>query len=519
MAKQQTDHLFQLVKSLSKSEKRNFKLYVKRNSSSEGAKFLQLFDLIDKQEEYDEVLLMKKAKDIKKVQLSNLKAHLYKQLLTSLRLNYKNSDIAISIREQIDYAKILYNRGLYMQSLKILDKVKSLAYKYHQIRQIKTIIEFEKRIESQFITRSISTRAEDLTRESDKINTISQRMSLFSNLAIRLYGLFLKKGHTYDGAYREEADRMYQEGLPEYVEEELTFHEKLNLYHAKQWYYYLTQDFRNAYKYCSKWVGLFADQPEMKSIIPDMYIKGLDNLLNACFLSAYYSKFNEIFQELEAVHEEEPLMNIENIRILQFTTRSTHLINKHFMDGQYKEGIKEVPVIEEGLARYKRNLDNHIVLSLYYKIACLYFGDGDYHTTIKYLNRIVDFKDTELRGDLHAFARLLLVICYFELEEYDYLEYLLKSTYRFLMKESELYEVQRVILRFIRRLPYLAHDQLMEEFKKYRTILHQLREDPREQRPFLYLDLLVWLDSKIEKRSISEIVQERCEVTLKGMKI
>ena len=42
------DPLFQLVKSFSKSEKRNFRLYVNRLHASDDKKFMQLFDVIEK---------------------------------------------------------------------------------------------------------------------------------------------------------------------------------------------------------------------------------------------------------------------------------------------------------------------------------------------------------------------------------------------------------------------------------------------------------------------------------------
>ena len=54
------DTLFQLVHSLEKSEKRAFKLYIKRNSAKEDLKIIQLFDALDKLQEYDEKLLLKK---------------------------------------------------------------------------------------------------------------------------------------------------------------------------------------------------------------------------------------------------------------------------------------------------------------------------------------------------------------------------------------------------------------------------------------------------------------------------
>ena len=81
MPNRSTDALFQLIKSLEKSEKRNFKLYMTRLSGSKDLKVVQLFDALDKMEEYDEELLLRKNEVIIKQQLSNLKAHLYRQIL------------------------------------------------------------------------------------------------------------------------------------------------------------------------------------------------------------------------------------------------------------------------------------------------------------------------------------------------------------------------------------------------------------------------------------------------------
>jgi len=64
MPNRSADTLFQLIKSLEKSEKRNFKLFVKRNSAGGDLKFIQLFDALDKMKEYDEASLLKKNKAI-----------------------------------------------------------------------------------------------------------------------------------------------------------------------------------------------------------------------------------------------------------------------------------------------------------------------------------------------------------------------------------------------------------------------------------------------------------------------
>ena len=79
MSNRNNDILFQLIHSLSKAEKRNFKLYSKRNSANSDLKIIELFDALDKLPDYDEVLLLKKLTSIKKPQLANVKAHIYKQ--------------------------------------------------------------------------------------------------------------------------------------------------------------------------------------------------------------------------------------------------------------------------------------------------------------------------------------------------------------------------------------------------------------------------------------------------------
>ena len=52
MTNELKDNLFVLIKSLTKSEKRQFKLYVGRMESNEDSKFLKLFNQLDKMNIY-----------------------------------------------------------------------------------------------------------------------------------------------------------------------------------------------------------------------------------------------------------------------------------------------------------------------------------------------------------------------------------------------------------------------------------------------------------------------------------
>ena len=73
MANASKDNLFVLISSLSKSEKRQFKLYVNRLGVNVDAKFLLLFNLLDKMNDYNEEDILKKLWWISMVGRNNVK--------------------------------------------------------------------------------------------------------------------------------------------------------------------------------------------------------------------------------------------------------------------------------------------------------------------------------------------------------------------------------------------------------------------------------------------------------------
>lgn len=502
------DPLYLLIKSLSKSEKRNFKLYVNRLQSNEDSKFLVLFDILDKQNEYNEEKIFQKAIDISKTQLSNLKAHLYKQILQSLRLNASNQDLDIYLREQIDYAKLLYNKGLYNQSLKMLDKAKSTALEFEKNVLLLEIYDFEKHIESQYITRSINTTVEGITNNANVLNRKLNGTNMFSNLGLRLYGLYLKTSHV-----RNEKDflfvsEFFKSNLPAYNIDELSFFEKLYLYQSYVWYNYIIQDFLTCYKYACKWVDLFEENQQLIPVYADLYLKGLHNLMAALFFINHKLKFNETISKLEKLGTEEFILNNENNSVLLFQYLFINKINYHFMNGDFSGGLYLVDKIEEGLERYNKKIDDNRILNFYYKIGCLFFGSGDNIHSIKYLNKVINHT-AQIRGDIHSFSRILKLIALYEMGNMEMVEYQLKSVYRFLYKLEELNQVQQLIIAFLRKVPSMDDTSIKKEFIKLRSNLIKQQQDPYEKRAFLYLDIISWLTCKIENRTIQEVMREK----------
>jgi hypothetical protein len=508
MANRFADSLFQLIHSLQKSEKRNFKLYIKRSSAKEDLKIIQLFDALDKLGEYDEKVLLKKLPDISKTQLANLKTHLYREVLASLRLIKTTDSIDMQLHEQLDYARILYNRGLYMQSLKILERVKELAQAYFQDSLLGQAISLEKKIETLHITRSMKDRPERLTEEAIDVNERRKNITKLSNLALQMYSWYVKFGHARNEEEEKKVKKYFKQNLPSSARVLGGFYEKLYFFQSSCWYAFICQDFLKYYRYAQKWTDLFDAHPFMIAVEPGHYIKGMHNILNAHFDLRNYRGFEVALRRFEEFADTEVANHHENFRVQTFIYLYTAKINQHFMHGTFKEGLTLLPYIEEKLHEYALYFDNHRVLVFNYKIATLYFGSGDYGKCIDYLQRIIN-DNVDLRYDIQCYARLLHLLAHYELGNLDLMDSLIKSVYRYMTRMETVTIIEEEIFKFLRTSFRYTRRELRPELEKLLQKIKHFEKSRFETRSLAYLDIISWLESKVYAKPMGEIIHEK----------
>jgi antitoxin component YwqK of YwqJK toxin-antitoxin module len=142
-----------------------------------------------------------------------------------------------------------------------------------------------------------------------------------------------------------------------------------------------------------------------------------------------------------------------------------------------------------------------------YKIGCVYFGAGDIDNAINFLNKITNQVIPNFREDIQCYARILNLIAHFELGNDLLVSYQIKSTYRFLLKAKENSKVLDEIFSFLRKTPRMLESELKSEFEALKEKLEEIEKEKYERRPFLYLDIISWLDSKIHNRSMAESIR------------
>ena len=508
MSNRLSDPLLQLVHSLEKAEKRNFKLYIKRSSGKGDLKIIQLFDALSKLADYDEKELLKKLPSVQKPQLANLKAHLYRELLASLRMLKSAESIDLQLHEQFDYARILYNKGLYLQSLKILEKVKDLAKQYHQESFLIQVISLEKKIETLHITRTVGDTADRLTQESNEINRQRLMITQLSNLALQLYGWYVKNGHARNEKDEKKVKQFFKKNLPIDAITVTGFYERLYLCQSYCWFAFICQDFLMYYRYSRKWVALFEKDPLMITVETGHYIKGMHNLLTASFDLRNFRQFDQTLSHFDKFASSDAANQHYNFRMQTFVYISSAKINGHLMKGSFSEGLKLVPGIEKGLKQFSTFIDRHRVLVIHYKMAMLYFGNGDYEKSIECLRRIIN-GPVDLRIDLQCYARLLHLMAHYELGNDRIIESLTRSVYRFMSKMENLTIVEDAMFVFLQKNFYVSSQKIKPALKTFLQQIKKFEKNRFETRAFAYLDIISWIESKVYEKSMGAVIEEK----------
>ncbi len=508
--------LFQLIKGLSSSEKRYFRLFVHKDGGHTDQKFLRLFDLIAQQTEYSEQAILDSEPDFLASQMSNLKAHLYQKILQSLRAYERSSIRDIQTRELIDHAQILYNRSLYGQCVKVLQKAKKLAQKHHNLELLLEVFKWEKLVVSQTVGKGNTKRVDAIVEQVRDVNNRINNINSFSNISMKLNAWYLEKGFVRNRKDYNKVNGILKDGLPEFSEAALSFYEKLHLYNLYVDYCFFIQDFEQGREYAQKWVNLIEERQDLAHYL-DHYLKGLNQLLIAEYKLMRYHDFVSNHRRMKSIATHRGVDLDANIALKLQKYTYSHLFNKFFMVGDFDLGVALFARIKPALEEFIAQLDKHSRLVMYYKIACLYFGNNDFSESIRWLNRIINTESQDLREDVHSFARIINLICHFELGHNDVIPYYLRSTYRYLSKSDHLQRFQKHILSFIKRLEgSMSNRDLIEQFKELRLQLLDLVESPFEKRAFIYFDIISWLESKIEGRPVGLIIKEKARVMLES---
>ena len=114
-----------------------------------------------------------------------------------------------------------------------------------------------------------------------------------------------------------------------------------------------------------------------------------------------------------------------------------------------------------------------------------------------------------MRNDLQCYARLMHLMAHYELGNFEIIDSLIRSVYRFMSKKENLTIVEEEMFKFLRNSFHVHRQKLKPEFQKLLVSLKQLEKNRFQTRSFAYLDIISWVESKVMDKSMSSVIKEK----------
>lgn len=507
MPKTPSHKLFNLIKSLSGPEKRYFKLYARTNSGDKSSKYIQLFDAIDQQKTYDDEALIKSiyaGEAIQSRKYSELKAYLYELILKALQGFDENTSIDFRLKRMLQSVRVLYRRSHYDDAIELLLKAKKLAAQYEAFDYGLEILHWKKQVayaksDIPFLDENLGEIEQDETACLRKLENIAAYQNLFYRImiSIRKYALLRSDEKI------AKLETFMQDPLLQNQDLALSHKARILYHRIYGLYYYSILDYEQFYLENKKFLELLESNPRLlKESVPD-HISALSNLTLSCGL---LKKHNEISQNLDKLLKIKPISLDDELKIhvQYFGTQ----LNLCISSGNFAEGATSLKRQEKASAKF--NKEAFQASQFYYQYFYINFGIGDYDQALKYLNEWLNLPRSIKREDLQSLARILNLIIHYEMGNTFLLDYLFRSTYRFLKKRDRVFEFERRVMQFFRDSNKVSsRKELVGLMKELREDFITLSQTPSENVMFLYFDFLSWVESKISGRSFAEVIAEK----------
>lgn len=498
------NQLWRLINALNKAEKRNFKIYATRAGATDQSKFIELFRVIEKQDVPDDQAILKRMK-VTSSQLSNLKRHLFQELLTSLRMIHISKEIDIELREQLDFVRILYGKGLFLDALRVLERAKTKAIAHNQDLLQLEIIEFQKLIEARHITlsRQVDNKMDLLLNESAERSYSFLNTSELFNLNIQIHGRYIESGHSrteQDIADNEDYWNNIQTRRVDRETVSSTFHQKINRFQAAMWYNYIQLQLSDALEAALNAITLFQLSQQMIFKDPDLYMRCMYYVTALAFLSEEKPLLNRYVDRLLGFLDDEKILLNTNSRRIGRTYYYLAQYNRLLLAKDYQGAYRHSAYVNSKYASDDFRPNNHRWGLFLYKRAAACFLVREYDEGLDYLNEIINMKAGLLREDLLINTRLLHAMCNFELTNFSLVDYHLTSLSRLLRRSRETAEVHRAAVSGIRRILNLPARERNSIYPTLLASIEELSRQPFERKALAYLDLRIWLRRKVEDR-------------------
>lgn len=491
-----SSHLFDLIKALTKQEKRYFKLYSSKFNKSKDNNYTRLFEAIDKQKHYDEKALKRVFKGETFVkQFHVAKNYLYHLILEALQAYGGGQTVNQQIQEAYEKSQILYEKGLYEQALRLLKKAEKLSKTYEKFDWLLKVYKQLKLLYTRKLAVNENEHYTNLYLQLEQ-NTMRQFRNLWEYewISNEIFNLYFKVNAAKNPNEKAAYQKLMVHPLLENESKALSFRAKVFHFNIQAVCFEAIGEKRLCCQFRADTVALFEENPHFIEESLLNYIVVLNNLIVMLATLKEYEAFDKHFQQLLQIPQLVKRKLNDEESVMFFRSRWSAQLQVLVQKKEFEQAIELSHEIEKEFKRLGSSLNKAYKRPMYYFFAYCHFSVGNYRESLSYLEHLVHEDDVSFKLDLFRFGRMLYLLNHYELDNLELLPFLVRSTQRYLQKLGEAYLMEHILLQFLKEVP---HTNERQAFMNLQEKLQFLAEEDKYESVLHHLDVLAWIRAKL----------------------
>lgn len=480
--------VIQLVLSLSKTERRNFRLFT-RSEGKERA-YLRLYDLIIRSELRDIELQCRK--EFQGSEFNTTVNYLYNVVIKSLIALNQQSGPDEKLITGIQEVKLLFRKGLTDEGFEKIEKLLKIAAEFEKFEYCivlgKLKLHYLNRNQFGEITEDELLKIQNRLKKNIQFElNLSEHASLYELLNYR----FVMHGITRSAKDKEKLnDLVFAEmnlaGNPRFQ----SFNLKKNHLLFQSVYFMMTGDNKSSLSTFFELNNLFEGNRNLWLDSPIYYIQHLKGILNNLHITGQYANMQFFIEKLDDLQKSE---TIDVLRQAIFLSRIKMLL------GLNDIAAARILIDDQFDPVSKMNMHPADRAETYLYTALVNYHEKNLKNAARLLRSIIHLDYLPDRQTARI-LKLINLVVHFELSDFKYLVSGIRSLERELQASKKNYLTEKVILRVMKLYPgILSRNARKKLFEKAYEELSALKNTAYESQLFYVFDFERWIESKINR--------------------
>jgi hypothetical protein len=496
---------FTLIKSLTMSEKRYFKIYSERHTIGEQNKYVALFDKLDKVDEENDVEIKQSLKEklINTDFISADKNYLYQLILKSLNGFHDSKTYNLQIKETLISIEILFHKGLYQECLKLISKAEAMAEECENFQLMIDILIWKKKCSGYSFGLK---KAAEVNLSIDKYILLINNLKTITDLYYESYSLQINNEKRAEKEIIKKIENILKKPELKSENNALSFSAKV-FYHLTYSNYYNLIDFKEKeLEHLQKLINIVNESKTYAIENPLDYVSIYNRLLGIKkhFLSPSF------FSDIKTLKEfcNNILIRKEIIVQRVFVHTNTNEIEYYLINNKFHEALNKIKEIEKEILKYNIDVEPYHLIYFYYLHAITLVFTGEYHKSLKYINNVINNFKNESRPQVFLRVQVLNVIVHYELKNNQLALSLSKQVLKKNVIQKILIESEEKLLKvftIIAGEKKLTHKDELNVFKNLSDNFNYEKSKRKFSANSLIDNYDKWVTAKVKRKLVSDI--------------